>query len=139
MNLTINEILMSTRALSQLSNAKVPIGCALTLANNLRALNRVNEIYEKRRQELCEEYGTKSKDGMQYQIPNEKIPEFNAAIKEITDEEVTIELQQVQITDLGPNIEVSPNDLVHLKWLFSDLNDLEPHDEVPDDATGDSA
>lgn len=123
MKLTINEILLSTRALSQLSNATIPIGVAVKLAENLRTLNVVNEQFQQRHDLVAEKFGTRTKDGVSWSIPNEKVAEYNKEIKKITDTEIDIELDQCTISDLGNDLKCSPNDLVHLKWLFSDYND----------------
>jgi len=119
MKMKVKDAASSHVALQQFGNTKFPMQITLHLAQNLRVLGEVAELFGKQRNELVVKYGTlDAETGVSTVIPKNQI-KFAAEVEALLDEEVELSLRTVSLADLGKKTEMEPNTMVPLDWMIT--------------------
>jgi hypothetical protein len=139
---TLNQLLDSTSVnpvmlgpLDMLSRQPIPIVTSFELLKVARAAAQEVEQYEAARKVLCERYTNKDAEGKaimldednkpvsegqpghHYDIPTDKIADFNNELIELRATEVTIPGKQIKVSDLL-GVKIAPTHLLALEWLL---------------------
>jgi hypothetical protein len=118
MKLTVLEVLGSSQAMKELGSNKLPIQLSLRLSANQRLLDECVDQFNDRKQELINKFGKISKETGQATVEPKNIKKFTEKVKEITSEEVDLDLQEIPAADFGEGFEVAPNVLSNLGWMI---------------------
>lgn len=107
----LNDILNIKTFVDKVVESDLEFVVALKLAKLMKDFAPYIETFDKKKQELFEEYGTRSDDGQQIIIPNEKIADFNVAINGLVSTEVEIEKPIFKLDDFK-KLELPMKDVV---------------------------
>lgn len=117
----LSKVINSIEGLNQLAKTKLPVSLGFRISTAINNLNPLIENYYKTRNELLKKHGKevieKDKPTGRYDIPKEKVDEFNKELEELNDTEIDVKLPEIKLSELG-NIEIEPSALVNLDWLI---------------------
>lgn len=133
---TLEQLIESAGAASQLLSKSIPIRTAFQLSKIAKASNVELEQYNASQNTLSERYANKDEDGkairlavdggpyvegqsFRYDIPADKLEGFGKEMKELQSIEVEIPGQQIKVSELG-DISIEPGLLMKLEWLITD-------------------
>lgn len=123
MKITLEQAVIGFSALQRIGGEKLPIKLAYTLQRNMRLLQPDVKAYEEKRIELIKaKYGTR--EGENWQVKPEKQAAFAKEIESLTSVEIELDLRTIELS--GVNMNIAPNDLYALDWMFT-----EPDPDIP--------
>lgn len=115
--IVINQIITEQRPMQQ----KAKYRLARMHAKLLPEFDMINERWNA----MVAAYDTREPEGDRFIVPDDKMPEFLAAWKEIADEEIEVDIQAIPIGlfDLGHNQDgsIHASELITLGDLVTDL------------------
>ena len=119
-SVTLKQIAESVPAFREIVQLPVPATVAYRLAKISKAVEAEYLNYEATRTALCARFGALREDGLAYEIPTEKVADFNREMEEL--HAVTIELpfESIALASLGENSEIKPATLMALDWLITE-------------------
>lgn len=122
--LKLSEVYAGFIALKELANYKYPPSIAWRIKKNLQALERDFTEFQKTCYELAKEkeYGT-DYGNMRYKVDDKNLDKFKEDTKALEMEEVEVEISQLTLENI---LEITPNNLIALEWMF-----IPPADPVP--------
>ena len=123
----LRDLLHGVQSLARFGQRDLPANLSFKVARVIRGANDELKQYEESRKDTCEKFGTLKEDGSAYDIPDEKMDDFNREIEALLDEEVEIPGALIKPAALGET-RVPPAELAALYWLF-----------VPEDDTAETA
>ena len=116
MKITLENAVLGFMALQRVGVEKFPIKLAYTLQRNMRILQPDTKQYEDQRMELVKtKYGKENEEGG-WEIPPEKRKAFEKQIETLGSVELELDLHTIDLDTV--NINISPNDLYALEWMF---------------------
>jgi len=120
----LRDIVNSIESLKNLTSLKLPVVTSYKLSLFLNKLQPELTTWDTKKNELIKEYGTPKldKDGKetdQFEFKGNKLKEFNEKIEEIVEQDISLEVPEIKISDLG-NIEIETNKLAPLCWLIKE-------------------
>lgn len=129
MSIKLVELVNSVEALNKLSETKLPASVAFSLGKFLKEITPDVETYNKVKGAKASEYGTPvlDKDGKLTDqvsfVKDGKVTEggqkFVSEMKEIEEKEITVNLPEIKVKDLGDAI-LEPKHFVSLAWLIKE-------------------
>jgi hypothetical protein len=116
MKITLEQAVVGFNALQRVGNEKLPIKLAYNLQRNMRILQPDVKAYEEKRIELIKtKYGVK--DGQDnWSVQPEKVSAFGKQLEALGSVELELDIHTIDIESVNMNI--SPNDLFALEWMF---------------------
>lgn len=90
-----------TAELYPMQKKTFPVKISYAIMRNIEALEKEFSAFEKQRIELCKTYANKDEDGNpvikdgSYDIPSDVREDFNNELKELSDEEVEIDIRTI--------------------------------------------
>ena len=119
MKITLEQAVIGFNALQRIGGEKFPIKLAYTLQRNMRLLQPDVKEYEEKRIELVKtKYGIK--EGENWQVTPDKVEAFSKEIESLTSIEIELDLHTIELD--GVSMDIAPNDLYALDWMFVDKN-----------------
>lgn len=115
------EILGSTKGLSSVT--------AYRISKNIKAITEEEKTYQDTRIKMCKEYANKDEKGEpilkdnKYDIPDDKLKEFDDELKKLLDEEVDIEIKKLSLEEID-KVGLSAFDLSNIEFML-DLENKE--------------
>lgn len=97
----LGELRELTANLYPMQKKTFPVKISYAIMRNIEALEKEFSSFEKQRIELCETYANKDSDGNpvikggSYDIPSDVREDFNNELKELSDEEIDIDIRMV--------------------------------------------
>ena len=119
MKLKLFEIALGYDALKKIGGKELPIQLAWTLQSNRRILEPVVERFEANRLEIAKKYGEDKGNGTFF-IPVPQRPLAEKEVSELNMVEADVDIELIDLDDISVNI--SPNDLYNLTWMFTVKN-----------------
>lgn len=133
---TLAQLNQSIGALSELTTQPIAIRTSFQIGKIIKAVNSEMEQYNASRTKLCEQYSNKDIEGKaimvgadgkpivegqpgRYDIPKEKMPEFEKELAELLAIETQVPGQQIKVSDLN-TVNIAPALLMNLEWLITD-------------------
>lgn len=115
----LKDLVKSKDALGRLSSQKLPINIAYRLGKTLDKVFMEIERYEKYRTSLIREIGNVSSETGDIVVPPENIPEFIKQMESLLNEEVSIDIQKIKISEMQDAM-VSVEDILLLRYLIEE-------------------
>ncbi len=115
MKVKVSKILESVEALRALSLQKFPLSTLFKLRKNYAELEVAIKLFEDKRKELFDKYGTKKEKG-EIVIETENETSYFSEINAVLDEEVEIDIQKF---DLPVNYEMTMTDLSKIDYVIN--------------------
>jgi hypothetical protein len=137
-NLKLQELIAARPALVKLFAATLPPSLTFRLARFKRQVDEVLRPFDEQRDVLVKQYGTEkmTEAGAAYTFPErDKREAFEAAMKELGEEQVTLHVPEFSSESLGEREILSSADVLTLLWFF---NDGEEEEAEGDDKAGDA-
>lgn len=133
---TLGELIQSEQSLGVLIDQQLPIRASFQISKIVKAASVEIAQYQESRKLLCERHSNKDEDGKaimlgndnnpvaegqpgRYDIPADKMPEFEKEHAELMATEVSIPGTQVKISELG-SVTIAPANLMTLDWLITE-------------------
>lgn len=133
---TLGQLLQSIGALNYLTAQALAASVSFRIGRMLKAINGELEQYELSRKTLCERFSNKNAEGKaimlnaknepieegqqgRYDIPKEKMEEFEKELTELSAVEVELPGQQIHVSDLG-SVNIAPAHLMILDWMIAE-------------------
>lgn len=101
MKIRLGELRELTANLYPMQKKTFPVKISYAIMRNIEALEKEFSSFEKQRVELCKAYANKDSDGNPvikdgaYDIPPDVREDFNNELKELSDEEIDIDIRTV--------------------------------------------
>ena len=101
MKIRLGRLRELTANLYPMQKKTFPVKISYAIMRNIEALEKEFSSFEKQRIELCETYANKDSDGNPvikdgaYDIPSDVREDFNNELKELSDEEIDIDIRMV--------------------------------------------
>jgi hypothetical protein len=115
----LKNLIEAQPALMRLSSERMPAKLAYAISKNLRLVDQELKDYDKARMALLADYPL-NKETNRYDIPSEKLEEFNKVHAELIDMEISdFKPHKIAIETFG-NVEVTPGELVVLDWMIGE-------------------
>lgn len=124
-NMKLKTLVDSIESLNVLTNTKIPATVSYKISLFIKKSQDELDLYNSKRKELLEEYGTEvlSEDGKKtgnYKFETEdSAKNFNEEINKLLDQDITIESPEVKISELS-KIDIEPKYLLALDWLIKE-------------------
>lgn len=100
--------------LLQLLNKPFPVKVSYAIRKNYEALTSIANTFESKRLQLCEQHGTISEDGTQYEFTEEKQALVNAEYENYLSEDADVKIHKIDIEEFGTS-EISATELGSLE------------------------
>lgn len=100
MEIRTEDALVILKAMNDLKEEKLKLKMATKVRLNRKILMEVNDAFVASQQHALAEFGDDQENGT-FNLNRESMGKFNAAMKDIMDEEITLDLHQFTIEDLG--------------------------------------
>lgn len=118
------EIMAINETLTSMADENLPLKTAITIAENLEALNTANSVIEKKRTELIKEYAKKDENGeivqpQEGQVALENPEEFSQKMAEMMETDVDVNIKTFKMADLE-SVNITPRQALSLKKLFKE-------------------
>lgn len=120
-----NEVLVnSVQVLRKLNNAELPVRVSYKLAKNIKSIEKELNIYEEEKQKFINKYCEKddegknkiNEDGTIKILDTEK---WNKDIKELLDIEAEINIEKINIDELGKSdLKITPSELSLIDYMI---------------------
>jgi len=114
-SITVVQALNSIPPLGRLQGQSMPIKVSMQVVSAMKSLTTVAELYEANRIRICQDCGTLN-DENNYDIEESKREAFNEQQKEILEEELSLDIDQIDAVETGAQL--APVDVFHLAWLL---------------------
>lgn len=118
MKIKLGQIVAGKAALDKINSYDLPINVGLALVKNVKELETVTSLFQRKHQTLLDQFGTKSKDDKGYTIPAENTAAFNEAFNELMEHEVTTDFVTIKSDSLPPELTLSLIELASVAWLL---------------------
>lgn len=124
-----NERIVNTiNVLEELSNAKLPVRVAYSIAKNINKINTELEVYNKEKAKLINKYAKKDNEGKlktdekgNIILIEKNIQDWNNDISELLAIENEIDIHMINLDDLlNSNYNISPSDLSVIDFMIND-------------------
>jgi hypothetical protein len=116
MKITLEQAVIGFSALQRIGGEKLPIKLAYTLQRNMRLLQPDVKQYEEQRVVLIKtKYGEKV-DEENWKVNPDKHEAFAKEIESLASVEIELDLRTIDLA--GVNMNIAPNDLYALEWMF---------------------
>lgn len=106
-------------SLQALGGMKLPVKVAFRVGTALTAIKPVLENFEKSRMGLFEQLGTIDEAQQSYNVPADKLPEFNKQFAALVDEDCAVTLPKIKLSEMG-DVSIEPQHLFALTDMFVD-------------------
>lgn len=116
--LTVQDVYNLNEGLNVINEKELPIPVALKLQRNALKVAQEQQIAGELRKKIIEKYKDKTLDNGNIKIKKDKLDLFNKEIKELMEQEVKLELETVDPTDLGETIQ--PRVLIQLDKILKE-------------------
>lgn len=133
---SLHRLNSSTASLGVLMGCEMPIRQSFLLGKLVRIVSGEIEQYEASRKALCEKYADKTSEGKprmidlegnevaegqpgSYDIPKEKMADFDKEHKELFTTEVTLSGAKLKVSDLA-GVKIAPAHMMSLDWLIEE-------------------
>jgi hypothetical protein len=114
--ITLEQAVIGFNALQRIGNEKLPIKLAYTLQRNMRHLQPDVKAYEEQRVELIKtKYGIKD-ENENWSVKPDKVSAFGKQLETLGSVELELDIHTINLEDVNMNI--APNDLFALEWMF---------------------
>ena len=117
MDIKFRDLFVSREALEHLANEKLPVKASYNISRIIRYFN--DEVYPG-----LQAFFADTVKGMGYKegdkLPDEDIAKVQAKMEEYYDILGVAPVQKLKVKDLGTNANVTPSDLIILKFLIED-------------------
>jgi hypothetical protein len=124
MKITLAKIKYGLDALQRIGMEKMPIKQAYMFQRNMRIMEPDATAFEKTRIDLIKtKYGVKDEDDNWSVVPK-KINAFNKELSELGSVEIELDIRVINLNEVTLNI--APNDLFNLEWMFTDMSQVTP-------------
>ena len=122
--MVLGEIVAGIEAINKLLDAPLKARTAFRLGKLSKELAPHFETYEKVRQELLEEFGTKVESDdengqVQYSFANGTAEKFQAELIAMLDEKVDVKVRKIKVAELNGS-DLTARDMMALEWLIAD-------------------
>lgn len=104
MNLTVQDIYNLNEGLIVVNEKDLPIKVALKLQRNSLKVNEEYNVASGIRRKIIDKYKDKKLDNGNVKIKKDKIEVYNKEIKELMEQDVKVELEKINPSDLGETI-----------------------------------
>lgn len=116
------EIMAINETLTAFADENVSLKTAITIAENLEAVNTANTVIEKKRTALIQEYAKKDEDGNYVQPSEGQVSitnpeEFSEKMNDMMGTEVEVEIKPFTMEEFE-GIKITPRQALTLKKLF---------------------
>jgi len=109
MNITAQDALAALQAMNELSQCKLKLNVATNVALNLTSLQTFQKVFNESQTTLLKANGNEDEKAPgSYKIDPKNISAFNESMKELMNEEVTIELRAIDPATLPEDIDITP-------------------------------
>lgn len=124
-----NERIVNTiNVLEELSNAKLPVRVAYSIAKNINKINTELEVYNKEKAKLINKYAKKDNEGKlktdekgNIILIEKNIQDWNNDISELLAIENEIDIHMINLDDLlNSNYNISPSNLSVIDFMIND-------------------
>lgn len=102
--ITVKDIYNLREGLAEVNERELSIPVAIKLQRNTIKVNNEFDIASELRTKLIKKYKEKELANGNIKIKEDKINEYNEKIKELTNQEVKIDLEKIKLSDLGDSI-----------------------------------
>lgn len=117
--ITMEQLVNFRDNLNFFSNANIPLKGAYKINKIKKAVEKENEFYSQKFQEILNQYAKKDENGnfiftadeTQIEIENGKIEECNKALEDLQNLEVEIDNYNLSLEDLGDDLNCTPDEL----------------------------
>lgn len=113
----IGKLLTLKNAVSELMNLEMPIVPSYKAAKIFKCINEELVTIENKRRDLVKKYGepVEGSDTGDIRVKQESMEDFNKEFKELTDIDVTLNVDIIRISEFGDKVTLSPRILVELE------------------------
>lgn len=128
----MSDVLKAEEGLTLIAQEKLPVKLAYSIAKLLRKVVKEIEFFSEKRTALIKEYGVENKeDTSKFEIPKEKLEDFNKQMKDLAELEVTLNgVVKVKLDDLiDAKISAPPAALYQLGVFLDDGEEVEEDTE----------
>jgi hypothetical protein len=116
MKITLTKVVLGFNALQRIGTEKMPIKQAYTFQRNMRIMEPDVKAYEEKRIELIKtKYGSRDENDNWSVVPT-KISQFTKELNDLGSVEIDLDVRVIDPNDVILNI--APNDLFDLEWMF---------------------
>lgn len=115
--LTVKDVYDLQEGLHQLNEKELPISVALKVQRNAMKVDSEYKIANDLRRKIIEKYKDKQLENGNVQIKKEKLDDFNKEIDELMQQEVKLDLEKVDPSELGETIK--PRILIQISKMLN--------------------
>jgi hypothetical protein len=116
MKIKLVDAIAGYMALQRIGVEKLPIKLAFIFQRNMRVLEPDVKSYEEKRVELIKTKYGKEDVNKNWTVIPEKMEKFNKEIESLGSVEIEPDIRVINLDDI--NINIAPNDLFALDWMF---------------------
>ena len=127
MNLTVQDIYNLNEGLIVVNEKDLPIKVALKLQRNSLKVNEEYNVASGIRRKIIDKYKDKKLDNGNVKIKKDKIEVYNKEIKELMEQDVKIELEKINPSDLGETIK--PRTLILIDKILKEASEDDSRDK----------
>lgn len=127
MNLTVQDIYNLNEGLIVVNEKDLPIKVALKLQRNSLKVNEEYNVASGIRRKIIDKYKDKKLDNGNVKIKKDKIEVYNKEIKELMEQDVKIELEKINPSDLGETIK--PRTLILIDKILKKASEDDSRDK----------
>ncbi|WP_424475529.1 hypothetical protein [Oceanobacillus kimchii] len=110
MKLTVQDIFDLNKGLNDLGDKELPIGVAFNVSRIGRIIGDEYKTASGLRSKIVERYKEKELEDGSIRLKKDKLDEFNREIDKLTEQEVKVDIQKINLSDLE-SISVTPKTL----------------------------
>lgn len=127
MNLTVQDIYNLNEGLIVVNEKDLPIKAALKLQRNSLKVNEEYNVASGIRRKIIDKYKDKKLDNGNVKIKKDKIEVYNKEIKELMEQDVKVELEKINPSDLGETIK--PRTLILIDKILKEASEDDSRDK----------
>jgi len=121
MELTVQEILQMKEVLQKILGVDIPVKTAFRLGKLAVKLQEELQFFQKTRLSLLEKYGTINKEDDTVSIEDEdKRKQFTEDIQQVLSEQINIDFNPINISDLGEDLKISAAEIIVLERIIKE-------------------
>lgn len=105
--ITLSQLIDSVSVMQELAKKPMKTKAAFQVARLLREVEKEYTLFQEARKNLIEKYAERNTNGElkvdsdgNYNVPKEKIEPFNEELKEVIEQNITLNAEQININDL---------------------------------------
>lgn len=121
--ITLSQLIDSVSVMQELAKKPMKTKAAFQVARLLREVEKEYTLFQEARKNLIEKYAERNTNGElkidsdgNYNVPKEKIEPFNEELKEVIEQNITLNAEQININDLE-EANFTPSEMI-LLWPF---------------------